>query len=58
MSFFGSCLLVVVQGVSLFTFPHVKPIWIKYLDRFVERYEGSKLERARDLFEQVRRWMR
>ena len=41
------------QGVNMFTFPHVKPIWIRYLERFVERYGGSKLERARDLFEQV-----
>lgn len=38
----------------MFTFPNVKPIWVRYLERFVERYGGSKLERARDLFEQVR----
>lgn len=37
----------------MFSFPHVKPIWIVYLERFVDRYGGSKLERARDLFEQV-----
>lgn len=42
-----------IQGVSMFSFPNVKPIWIRYLERFVERYGGSKLERARDLFEQV-----
>lgn len=29
-------------------------IWTAYLTTFVERYGGSKLERARDLFEQVR----
>lgn len=37
----------------MFTFPNVKPIWVEYLEKFVERYGGSKLERARDLFEQV-----
>jgi pre-mRNA-splicing factor SYF1 len=42
------------KGVSLFQFPHVKPIWKLYLDKFVARYAGTKLERARDLFEQVR----
>lgn len=42
-----------LQGVKMFSFPHVKPIWVVYLERFVERYGGSKLERARDLFEQV-----
>mmetsp|Transcript_2417 Transcript_2417/g.3520 ORF Transcript_2417/g.3520 Transcript_2417/m.3520 type:complete len:886 (+) Transcript_2417:38-2695(+) len=41
------------KGVGFFSFPHVKPIWKKYLDKFVERYAGTKLERARDLFEQV-----
>ena len=40
------------QGVSLFGWPHVKPLWTRYLDKFVGRYAGSKLERARDLFEQ------
>jgi pre-mRNA-splicing factor SYF1 len=42
------------KGVSLFQFPHVKPIWKQYLDKFVARYAGTKLERARDLFEQVK----
>jgi pre-mRNA-splicing factor SYF1 len=41
------------KGVSLFQFPHAKPIWTAYLDKFVARYKGTKLERARDLFEQV-----
>ena len=29
------------------------PIWLVYLDKFVRRFQGSKLERARDLFEQA-----
>ncbi|CAM9403150.1 unnamed protein product [Chrysoparadoxa australica] len=41
------------KGVSVFGFPHVLPIWHRYLDKFVERYGGSKLERARDMFEQA-----
>lgn len=31
----------------------MKDIWDAYLTQFLERYQGSKLERARDLFEQV-----
>ena len=42
------------KGIATFKWPHVKPLWHRYLDRFIERYGGSKLERARDLFEQVR----
>jgi hypothetical protein len=39
------------KGVALFKYPHVGPIWAAYLKAFVERYGGTKLERARDLFE-------
>ena len=30
-------------------------IWVLYLTKFIERYEDSKVERTRDLFEQVLR---
>ncbi|KIK63667.1 hypothetical protein GYMLUDRAFT_40747 [Collybiopsis luxurians FD-317 M1] len=41
------------RGVELFTFPISFEIWNIYLAKFVKRYGGSKLERARDLFEQA-----
>ncbi|KAH7877925.1 protein prenylyltransferase [Lentinula edodes] len=41
------------RGVELFTFPISFEIWNIYLAKFVKRYSGSKLERARDLFEQA-----
>lgn len=41
------------KGVSLFKYPHVKDIWQSYLAHFVQRYGGTKLERARDLFRQA-----
>jgi hypothetical protein len=37
----------------VFKYPHVKDIWLAYLQQFVKRYEGTKLERARDLFKQA-----
>ena len=40
------------KGIHLFSWPSVKDIWLAYLRDFVERYSGTKLERARDLFEQ------
>ena len=40
------------KGISLFKWPNVFDIWNTYLTEFLERYGGSKLERARDLFEQ------
>ena len=40
------------RGVELFTWPHVFDIWQTYLVKFLARYGGRKLERARDLFEQ------
>ena len=39
------------RGVELFEFPGVKVIWKAYLESFLKRYGGSKLERTRDLFQ-------
>ncbi|CAN0189661.1 unnamed protein product, partial [Discosporangium mesarthrocarpum] len=51
--YFEDAFQVYEKGVHMFTFPHVKPLWIRYLEKFVDRYGGTKLERARDLFEQA-----
>lgn len=40
------------KGIDLFKWPNVYDIWNTYLTKFLDRYKGSKLERARDLFEQ------
>lgn len=40
------------KGIALFKWPNVYDIWNTYLTKFLQRYGGSKLERARDLFEQ------
>ncbi len=39
------------RSVAMFKYPHVRDIWTAYLAQFVELYGGTKLERARDLFE-------
>ena len=41
------------RGVAMFKWPNVFDIWNTYLTKFVGRYGGKKLERARDLFEQA-----
>jgi pre-mRNA-splicing factor SYF1 len=41
------------KGIALFGFPHVRRLWLTYLDKFIERHGGSKLERARELFEEA-----
>lgn len=40
------------KAIILFSFPSVKSIWLEYIQKFMKRYQGSKLERLRDLFEQ------
>lgn len=51
--FFEDAFKVYERGVQVFKYPHVRLIWSMYLDKFVTRYGGKKLERARDLFEQA-----
>eukprot|EP00529_Nitzschia_sp_RCC80_P013309 CAMPEP_0113480326 /NCGR_PEP_ID=MMETSP0014_2-20120614/21815_1 /TAXON_ID=2857 /ORGANISM="Nitzschia sp." /LENGTH=605 /DNA_ID=CAMNT_0000373747 /DNA_START=69 /DNA_END=1886 /DNA_ORIENTATION=+ /assembly_acc=CAM_ASM_000159 len=39
------------RGLEVFDFPAVKVIWKAYLEAFLKRYGGTKLERTRDLFQ-------
>lgn len=41
------------RGVESFGYPIAFEIWNVYLSKFTKRYGGSKIERARDLFEQA-----
>lgn len=51
-NFFEDSFTVYERAVNIFDYPQVKPIWLLYLDKFIGRYGGTKLERLRDLFEQ------
>lgn len=51
--YFEESFQVYERGIALFKWPHVKDIWQAYLTLFVDRYKGTKLERARDLFRQA-----
>lgn len=50
--YFEEAFRVYERGVEVFTYPIAFEIWNIYLSKFVKRYGASKLERARDLFEQ------
>lgn len=52
-NFFEDSFQVFERSVALFIFPQVKTLWLEYLNQFMKRYEGSKLERMRDIFEQA-----
>ena len=41
------------KGINKFSWPHVYDVWVCYLNTFVLKFGKTKLERARDLFEQV-----
>lgn len=41
------------HGLTLFNWPGLYEIWIMYITKFIERYQGNKLERTRDMFEKV-----
>eukprot|EP01126_Amoeba_proteus_P060644 TRINITY_DN8048_c0_g2_i1.p1 TRINITY_DN8048_c0_g2~~TRINITY_DN8048_c0_g2_i1.p1 ORF type:complete len:711 (-),score=143.33 TRINITY_DN8048_c0_g2_i1:225-2357(-) len=51
--YFEESFKVYERGVAIFKFPNALDIWLQYLQDFMERYGGSKLERLRDLFEQA-----
>lgn len=41
------------RGTSVVPWPDALAVWVVYLAKFVKRFGGSKLERARDLFEEA-----
>lgn len=52
--YFEESFRVFERGLALFPrFPHAGEIWQAYLTKFVARYGGAKMERARDLHEQA-----
>ncbi|CAG8523295.1 12229_t:CDS:10, partial [Ambispora gerdemannii] len=51
--YFEESFKVYERGVELFNYPIAFEIWNIYLTKFINRYGGTKLERARDLFEQA-----
>ncbi|KAI1715467.1 pre-mRNA-splicing factor syf1 [Ditylenchus destructor] len=51
-NYFEDAFKVFEKGIGLFRWPLVFDIWNIYLTKFINRYGGKKLERARDLFEQ------
>ncbi|KAJ1946651.1 pre-mRNA-splicing factor syf1 [Linderina macrospora] len=51
--YFEDSFKVYERGIDAFGYPVAVELWTLYLKRFVDRYGGEKLERARDLFEQA-----
>ncbi|KAJ4810460.1 Pre-mRNA-splicing factor SYF1 [Rhynchospora pubera] len=51
--YFEDAFKVYERGVKIFKYPHVRDIWVTYLSKFVKRYGKSKLDRARELFEEA-----
>jgi len=48
---YEECFAAFERGVKIFKRPHSNDLWLFYLQKFVDRFGGRKLERARDLFE-------
>lgn len=51
--YFEESLTAYERGIELFAFPHAgaKLLWKSYLTAFLQRYQGEKIERARNLFQ-------
>lgn len=51
--YFEESFKIYERGISLFGYPIAFELWNIFLIKFTKRYEGSKIERTRDLFEQA-----
>ncbi|KAJ8904211.1 hypothetical protein NDN08_000736 [Rhodosorus marinus] len=50
---FENAFKIYERGMALFKWPAVLPVYLRYTKKFVDRFGGRKLERARELFEQA-----
>jgi len=50
---FENAFKIYERGMTLFKWPAVLPVYLRYTRKFVDRFGGRKLERARELFEQA-----
>lgn len=53
--YFEDSFKIYERGLDLFSYPTAFELWNLYLSKFLKRYGGKKLERARDLFDQALR---
>jgi len=51
--YFEESFRIYERSLSVFQWPHCYDLWVIYLSKFIERYADAKVERTRDLFEQV-----
>lgn len=50
---FEESFTVYERGVNVFAWPESSEIWMLYLSKFVNRYEGQKLDRGREIFNEA-----
>lgn len=53
LKFYEESFKIYEMALDTFSWPVLYEIWILYLSKFVSRYEGTRVERTRDLFETV-----
>lgn len=51
--YFEETFRVYEQALNFFKWPQLYDLWLIYLTKFVERYKGERIERARDLFDNL-----
>ena len=51
--YFEDSFRIYQRGIDMFGYPIAFDIWNIYLQKFIQRYGGTKVERTRDLFEQA-----
>ena len=52
-NFFEETFRIFEQGIFYFQWPGLYDLWIVYIIKFINRYKGKKIERIRDMYEEV-----
>ena len=54
-SYYEETFRIYEQAIDYFTWPSLYDIYIVYVKKLIKRYKGEKIERVRDLFDQIKK---
>ncbi|CRG96996.1 pre-mRNA-splicing factor SYF1, putative [Plasmodium gallinaceum] len=51
--YFNECFKIYEKAISLFNYPYLYPIYINYINKYIERYKDKNISYVRELFKQA-----
>ncbi|CRH02786.1 pre-mRNA-splicing factor SYF1, putative [Plasmodium relictum] len=51
--YFNECFKIYEKAISIFHYPYIYPIYVNYINKYIERYKDKNISYVRELFKQA-----